>query len=141
MSRYKLILYSKALNIYEEISGNLLAEAIKGLPENSDQLKQMLKLWLEGENSENISIQDLNYVENELANIHHMSENRLGLVGRIPAEDYETIVGGESTENVQSIQSGIVLSLAIRRFRMLCGLKFKIHRVKEDVYNGDMPYY
>jgi len=132
MKSHKLLLCCTQFNIKEEISANLLYEALKGLPENPDKrLRETLDSWRNGTSGE-ISDDDLRYVEENLAKTHHGSEHRLGLVGRIAAEDYEGIVSGELTEKVENIQSGIVLAMALKRFRILCGFNCSVRPVQED---------
>ncbi|HAO21729.1 MAG: hypothetical protein BWK80_49525 [Desulfobacteraceae bacterium IS3] len=132
MKIHKLLLDCPKFNIREEISANLLYEALNGLPENPDErLRQTLDSWCNGTCGE-IPDDDLHYVEENLAQTHHGSEHKLGLVGRIAAEDYEGSIGGEMTEKIENIQSGIVLAMALKRFRILCGFNCSVRPVQED---------
>jgi hypothetical protein len=135
MKSYKLLLCCNKFNIKEEISANLLYEALKGLPEKPDKrLREILDSWRNG-TSGDIPDYDLSYVEENLAKTHHGSEHKLGLVGRITAEDYEGIVGGELTDKVENMQSGIVLAMALKRFRILCGFNCYVRPIQEDEYS------
>ncbi len=79
MKIHKLLLDCPKFNIREEISANLLYEALNGLPENPDErLRQTLDSWCNGTCGE-IPDDDLHYVEENLAQTHHGSEHKLML--------------------------------------------------------------
>jgi len=120
-------------HIFEEIPSSLIDEAIKGVPESeSMDLRDKLKSIFEGRFTEVITANKLEEMELELAELHHCSSNKLGLVGHISAESFEAIVGQEPSDVCDTVQSGLVLALALRRFRMLLGLGVNIGIEQDD---------
>lgn len=108
----------------------LVREAIRALPDDSE-IREKLRAWTRGESAGPITRDELQALEQQLAEFAHGNRSELGEVGRLPQAASGGIVGTERWD-IEPVSATVVLALAIRRLVLLHGLGGDLVLVKQE---------
>jgi hypothetical protein len=104
----------------ERIPSALLDQSLKWFPmdDPTNKPQQNLKNWLSGP-SRNVAREEVEGVEDVLLQSTHLSINRGSLLSRVPQGSGGSIVGGDFSDDGETILAPTVLALALRGFLLM----------------------